>query len=1320
MTQVESSESVLPTAYCFVWIPLILSRIKHLVPLATFVHVYDHIITALTCGLVGVTASTLPLISKELAIRLAFGIVVAHVTETSHCHVPWRALAQPPVAQYLSMHYEDDLCCQLIRKVLIAETTWVFSRWYRAIRRDSPLETTSNPDLPSQSIAPSGEKDPELLLAFQANTQFPFGKVLISGPLNSNLAKWNVATISAILCSCATMLRTSALSSTWHTFTPEFAQVYKLIFTHYVILAKELISRVLIHDLNLRTQIFSNQSNLKCFPIFLTCSDRSVRTGLNQLIATHFDTQSQFLTRKQLILRSSDRVIEIASLALLTWHGAIAAAGVVLLPNVFPLLSWCDDLALMPSKAIDTTILVAIGRYLASFYRIGLAIGNDPRMTDEEYELFEVSQGRAHESCTALFRSIRSRITSSDESSSKWPLDDPTLGTLVDGLARWARVKDPAISQTIFQLLVDALATTSRVNIKLTAVAISSVEAITSDSSRKKSQFSEEERGQLFELLSCFDSSGAVLRSFPEAHPLDFSQRSVIVLDGEETDRPSNEDNQSDSSEIELISTARKREVTPIIEVIPGNAFRLPPTKLHAAEKERNNVLKPDVFRGRMHDQGPIIPLFPKIPKPVVPPPVSGSGMFAQVKLRKPVTKEELLRQQQSNQTTPSSGDQSIDEASARSKMIAGVVDIAAAKEILKSAKGPRKAVQVIDIPGGCAQFNPRNGKYVLGTPKTLTRTYHPSLPDPKTLERYVIQWNPWVVSDTPISNYPSAHFPLASISVPSTFADVKEYYRVFEPLIVMETWQQMIRSSEENPTREVREIEVVNVSVSSEAMDVTFAIPTNEARALGLQEMDVLCVYDEQGLKNSKTGAMPHQSKPKSDQGLLSLLLVPMDNSFGLQRPRGICTLAKISSVTYTRSTMEINAVISLYASGIRPGLTLNCEKLFSLVTSVREFTALVALPNMPLADHILNPATLLKSRSPIDAGAIQRIIRVHGLNAPQSKAVLGASHPSAGLSLIQGPPGTGKTKTILALVGTLLDRVPRVLVCAPSNAAVDELVKRMLRGIFSTRDGTARGAYVPNIIRVGNPDVIHPDARAVALDDLVDEEMQNAQESKTGAQGDAGLDDTWRKLLADRRAILQAKDKLDADLRDAYSSEDLERANNVEAELRALHATRRAILAKLDQHRALRAETSRTLETNRTQCRVRLLERAQIVVCTLGTAGQELFSGLKQSFDVVVVDEAAQAIELSTLIPLRLGAKQCILVGDPNQLPPTVMSREAKDLGYDQSVFIRIQKSAPDIVYLLGIQYRMHPEISTLRNYFALILLLIRSLTVTWLNFI
>ena len=71
--------------------------------------------------------------------------------------------------------------------------------------------------------------------------------------------------------------------------------------------------------------------------------------------------------------------------------------------------------------------------------------------------------------------------------------------------------------------------------------------------------------------------------------------------------------------------------------------------------------------------------------------------------------------------------------------------------------------------------------------------------------------------------------------------------------------------------------------------------------------------------------------------------------------------------------------------------------------------------------------------------------------------------------------------------------------------------------------------------------------------------------------------------------------------------------------------------------------------------------------------------------TFDQVVIDEACQCVELSSIIPLRYGCKKCIMVGDPNQLPPTVLSQAAASFNYEQSLFVRMQQNNPNSVYLL-----------------------------------
>ena len=110
-------------------------------------------------------------------------------------------------------------------------------------------------------------------------------------------------------------------------------------------------------------------------------------------------------------------------------------------------------------------------------------------------------------------------------------------------------------------------------------------------------------------------------------------------------------------------------------------------------------------------------------------------------------------------------------------------------------------------------------------------------------------------------------------------------------------------------------------------------------------------------------------------------------------------------------------------------------------------------------------------------------------------------------------------------------------------------------------------------------------------------------------------------------------------------------------------------------------------------------LLEGAEIVLTTTSSAAvgtvETFITDTGHGFDIVVIDEAAQAVEPSSLIPLRYGCSQCILVGDPQQLPATVISRAAARSGYDKSLFARMVEAGLPYT-MLDTQYRCHPAIS------------------------
>ncbi|CAI5730304.1 unnamed protein product [Hyaloperonospora brassicae] len=122
---------------------------------------------------------------------------------------------------------------------------------------------------------------------------------------------------------------------------------------------------------------------------------------------------------------------------------------------------------------------------------------------------------------------------------------------------------------------------------------------------------------------------------------------------------------------------------------------------------------------------------------------------------------------------------------------------------------------------------------------------------------------------------------------------------------------------------------------------------------------------------------------------------------------------------------------------------------------------------------------------------------------------------------------------------------------------------------------------------------------------------------------------------------------------------------------------------------------------QSTRQSLEVSFLDTAHIVFTTLNSAGVAALDASAR-YDVLVVDEAAQAVELSTIIPMKFGSKQCVLVGDPQQLSATVFSRNSGQSLYERSLFERLE-SCEHPVHMLRTQYRSHPMISDFpRNYF------------------
>lgn len=547
--------------------------------------------------------------------------------------------------------------------------------------------------------------------------------------------------------------------------------------------------------------------------------------------------------------------------------------------------------------------------------------------------------------------------------------------------------------------------------------------------------------------------------------------------------------------------------------------------------------------------------------------------------------------------------------------------------------------------------------------------------PDLASLHRTLLSWEYFAGGDFPPSSGQTDY-----TLVSNSFRDPIEYQKTFEPLLILEAWQGFMSSKEEGSFKTFEVKVATRLSVDS-FVEVSTSMPMPEVKDYGLGEADIVLLSKSKSPTNDSSA--PH-------------------------------CLARVSGITKKKGSVEVSYRVipgnSLIGSLV-PGATIHGARITSLTPLEREYGALMALQYYDLCEEIIKgkPSPILD----YSEANLRGVQENYNLNNAQSKAIKSALDNDA-FTLIQGPPGSGKTKTIVALVGALLSGSlggggnqgvaisrpvengnsrpgartttgKKLLVCAPSNAAVDELVMRFKGGV-KTLQGRQEKL---SVIRLGRSDAINSNVLDVTLDELV-----NARVSQS-ARKDPGERDLQKIYMEHKNSDTAFKDirsKLDQ-----CRAQGLPVPTELEREFDLLKKKRSQLSLEIDSARDKNHSVARDADLTRRRIQQEIIDGAHVICATLSGSGHDMFQNLSIEFETVVIDEAAQSIELSALIPLKYGCSKCILVGDPKQLPPTVLSKVASRFQYEQSLFVRMQTNHPRDVHLLDTQYRMHPEISS-----------------------
>lgn len=338
------------------------------------------------------------------------------------------------------------------------------------------------------------------------------------------------------------------------------------------------------------------------------------------------------------------------------------------------------------------------------------------------------------------------------------------------------------------------------------------------------------------------------------------------------------------------------------------------------------------------------------------------------------------------------------------------------------------------------------------------------------------------------------------------------------------------------------------------------------------------------------------------------------------------------------------------------------NLTYLDSIITHEREYQSLRLIEFFPLKDALLHPSPV-----PIPSNPTAFPPYFH-LNDSQITAVKAALDPSPGFTLIQGPPGTGKTHVLTSLLSLLLQKstykLGGILVCAPSNAAIDEIVSRVVtNGLLDSEGNRRNDCKLVRIMGENRPKTQfckvkrRPEVEKIALDQLIIEKMKELG------------------LLEDFSGIERTKNELNR----------LEK-QLLDADMRQIPELRQQI-HHFQLTLSLEKQQKSFLTLKKQQLSNEILHSADLIFTTLSSSACSHLQSLSRNFEYVIIDECCQSTELRALIPLRYNAKKVVLIGDPMQLPAVTFSENKE---YGKSLFERLKETGESVV-MLKEQYRM-----------------------------
>jgi hypothetical protein len=580
-------------------------------------------------------------------------------------------------------------------------------------------------------------------------------------------------------------------------------------------------------------------------------------------------------------------------------------------------------------------------------------------------------------------------------------------------------------------------------------------------------------------------------------------------------------------------------------------------------------------------------------------------------------------------------------------------------------------------------------------TPITTNDLYL-SIQKPRDILKIMTDWNPeWMFrnytsNDNDSQILTKSQFPLKML--PSQFDSLEDNRVSFVPLILHELWSSINKDYEEKKSKDeedlvpglIRKITPYDERFTTFYFNAVLCPSEKDGDMYKCNTFVSIGFYDK--VKSVPVIIYGFVDEIKMAPGIMhawcqNLVHTRRGNANASIPVRYLLRTRKLTETEIENFSLDKATIVSVkFLSSIGPDLT-KAEALINLSRTslkrslIKPTAETLSFPKLP---GILHPD-------------IRDLYAFSKLNKIQKEVVVGVSeaclkNPTTDkVCLVQGPPGTGKSSTICGILLQILathglqdksGNRPRILVCAPSNSAVDSVCLKLIdiKRSYSQLESL-------QFVRLGVPESTHPDVQQFCF--------QTASGSEHA--GDMKCQYNQLKTMQDKveetkKAHAAAKEKGDDEEMNKLAAQYEEKVQDVHS-IKAVYNGQEKSAKK------------------------KLLKDADIILTTLSssyhTSMQQFFQETERKISVCIIDEAGQCVEPEALIPLQYNINKLVMVGDHKQLPATVISRTAKDHRYDASLFKRLFTCAEEFNtegqnsgVMLTTQYRMHPAIASWPN--------------------